>query len=138
MYGINEVLNYVPLTESVEAVRTGIPRVLPDEFWTTTENVPGNKARHIKYTGTRKVARVAPYGSPPRQVEHLPLEDQPMIFLHTIEEIAFRQELLDILRQWEDYRPQQKFALDEIARQGEHFRRRFDNLRTAAVLSTLA
>jgi hypothetical protein len=137
-YGVPDILSYVPLTEAVETVKTGIPKILPSEFWTTTEDVPGNQARLIEYQGTRRVARVAPYGSPPRQVEHLTLSDRPLVLLHSIEEIAFRDELLRILREWEDYKPQQQFALREVARQGEGLRQRFENLEIAAVQKTVA
>lgn len=138
MYSVLDLLSYVPLTEAVETQRTGIPKVLPAEFWTTTEDVSGDKARLVEYQGTRRVARVAPYGAPPRQVEHLPLSDRAVILLHTIEEIGFRDELIRILREWEDYKPQQQFAMREIARQGEGFRQRFENLEVAAVQKTIA
>lgn len=138
MYSVQDILSYVPLTEAVETQKTGIPKVLPAEFWTTTEDVSGDKARLVEYQGTRRVARVAPYGSPPRQVEHLPLSDRAVILLHTIEEIGFRDELIRVLRDWEDYKPQQQFAMREIARQGEGFRQRFENLEIAAVTRTVA
>jgi hypothetical protein len=137
-YSVSQLLEWVPLTEAVETVKTGIPKVLPPEFWTLTEDVSGYKARLVEYQGTRRVARVTPYGSPPRQVEHLPLGDRPVILLHTNEEIAFRDELVRILREWDEYKPQQKFAVQEIARQGEGFRQRFENLEIAAVTKTVA
>ena len=64
-YSVHDILSWVPLTEAVEVVKTGIPKVLPPEFWNTTENVSGNTARLIEFTGTRRTARVTPYGARP-------------------------------------------------------------------------
>ena len=137
-YGIQDLLSYVPLTKAVQTVKTGIPKVLPDAFWSVTEDVPGDRARLVEFQGTRKLARVAPYGSPPRQVDHLPLSDKALVLLHTTEEMAFRDELFRILRQWEQYKPQQQWAKQELARQAAGFRQRFDNLRLAAIQGNLA
>jgi hypothetical protein len=93
--------------------------VLPPEFWTTTENVSGVNARLIEFSGTRRTARVVPYGAPAKQAEKVSLSDRGIILLSSREEMAFRDELLKILREWEDYKPQQAFAMKEIAHQGE-------------------
>lgn len=137
-YSVQDILSWVPLTEAVEVVRTGIPKVLPPEFWNTTENVSGVNARLIEFSGTRKTAKISPYGAPARQAEKVSLSDRGVILLSSREEVAFRDELLRILREWEDYKPQQQFAMREIAHQGEQFRQRFENLEVAAVSQTVA
>ncbi len=137
-YSVQDILSWVPLTEAVEVVRTGIPKVLPPEFWNVTENVSGNKARLIEFSGTRRTSRLTPYGAPAKVAEKVSLQDRAMILLSSREEVAFRDELVRIFREWEDYRPQQQFALRELAHQGEQFRQRFENLEVAAVTQTLA
>lgn len=132
-----EILNYLPLSTAVEEVKTGIPDVLPPEFFSVKEQVLGDKANYIKYTGTRQVARLTPYGSPPRQTRKVDISDQAVRLLHAYEEMPFSQELYDIFRQWEDYKPQQARALQQIDHQARVFRQRFDNLRVAATTMVL-
>jgi hypothetical protein len=137
-YSPQDILSWVPLTEAVEVVKTGLPKVLPPEFWTTTENVSGNNARMIEYSGTRRTSRVTPYGAPAKQAEKVSLSDRAVILLSSREEVAFRDELVKIFREWEDYKPQQQMAMREVAHQGEQFRQRFENLEIAAVSQTVA
>lgn len=132
-----EILNYLPLTTAVQTVKTGIPNVLPDVFWSTKEQILGDKASYIQYTGTRAVAKVTPYGSPPRQTRKLDISDKSVRLLHASEEMPFSQELYDIFRAWEDYKPQQARALQQIDHQATQFRQRFDNLRVAATTMVL-
>jgi len=137
-YSVVDLLSYVPLMEPVETIKTGIPNVLPPEFFSVTEEILGNVAEVVELPGTRKVARVAPYGSPPRQVDKINLSVRPLTLLHTIEEIAFRDELYRWLRMWDQYVPMQSRAKQEIARQGQQFVARMDNLDVATVTSMLA
>jgi hypothetical protein len=92
----------------------------------------------VELPGTRRVSRLAPYGAPPRQVEHIGLNERTLTLLHTIEELKFRDELFRIFRQWDNYVPQQDRFKDEIARQGAQFVARMDNLDVAVVVSFLA
>lgn len=133
-----DLLSYVPLMKPIETVKTGIPNVLPPEFFSTTEDIPGHVAEVVQIPGTRKVARVAPYGTPPRLVDKVDLSIKPLVLLHTIEEMNFRDELFRWLRQWDQYQPMQQRAVDEIARQGAQFVARMDNLDVAVVTSMLA
>lgn len=137
-YGVQDILSYQPLTEAVETVKTGIPKVLPEQLWTITEDVSGNKARLIEYTGTRRVAKVIPYGAPPKAGDKLPLNDKGVILLHSKDEREFTTELLMIFREWNEYKPQQKFAMREVARQGEAMRQQQENLEIASVLQFVA
>lgn len=136
---IEQVLGFVPLTAAVETVKAGIPRVLPDAFYRRNpgDRVYGDKANYIKYTGTRKTSRTAPYGSPPRQIVQLPRSSQPVKLLHTIEEIPFSQELFMALRRLDEY-VVQKMAQDEIQYQATNAVTRHVNLETAAVHSVYA
>lgn len=135
---IEAILNYLNLSSSVETVKAGVPKVLPEAFWTMTERVIGDKANYIKYTGTRQVARVSPYGAPPVQTKKVDVSDQNIKLLHTEEKMPFSQELYRVFRDWENYKPQQMFARQQIVYQGEQFAQRFDNLRVASVTQMLA
>jgi len=134
---IEAILNFLPLSKSVESVKGGIPKVLPEAFWTNKEQVMGDKANYIKYTGTRQVARLVPYGSPPVQTKKVDITDQSVKLLHAEEKMAFSQELYRVFRDWENYKPQQQFARQQLVHQGEQFANRFDSLRTATVTQGL-
>lgn len=137
-YGLNEILNYVPLTKSVEGVKTGVTDVLPDAFFNITENVPGNKAKYIVYQGTRQTARILEFGAPPRQSHKKDIDEQSITLLHSSEELQFKDELLTILRMWDKYDHQHMWAKEQIALHGANHRQRFDNLRKTVVHSFLA
>lgn len=136
-FSVEDLLSYVPLTETVKEVMSGIPKVLPEAFWTLTEDVLGDRARNIKASGTRKTARVTPYGSPPRQVEKLPLGQTDVRLIHTFEKMPIGQELYKCLREFESYSAQ-IMAREEINRQTEELAQRSVNLEIAAVTSMVA
>ena len=138
-FSIEQILGYVPLTKAVEKVKAGVPRTLPPAFYARpkADQVLGDKALNIAYSGTRKVARLAPYGSPPRQITQLPREAQPVVLLHSIENLPFKQELFLQLRNLEDYTVQ-RMAATEIAFQASQAGMRFVNLETTAVHMMLA
>jgi len=138
-YSIEQILGYVPLTAAVEKVKAGVPRLLPPEFYrrNPADQVLGNKARLINYTGTRKNAQVLPYASPAKQIEQMARESQDVILLHTIEKIPFQAELYMQLRQLDNYTVQ-KMAADEIAYQAMNAVTRQTNLESSAVHVMLA
>lgn len=133
MGSINEILSYTPLTEAVQTIKGGIPRVLPEGFWSLTEDIMGTKARLIEFVGQRQVASVTPNGSPPVPRGKLTLDDKALILLSSMEEMEFSEELLNVLQQWEEYKPQQAWAERQVAYQGEGFRQLFENLETGSV-----
>ena len=138
---IEEVLGYVPLMKAIRDVPSGVPRPLPAAFYETRaeDRVIGNKARTFRYSGTRRAARIAPYGAPPRQVSLLGRGVQDVFLLHTSEDINFRQEFLNQLLAWQQgsYQAQQT-ARQEILQQTRDFKSRFDTLRTACVHNTVS
>lgn len=138
-YSIEQILGFVPLTAAVEKVKSGVPRLLPPEFYrrNPADQVLGNKARHINYSGTRKNAQVVPYSAPPKQIVQLARESQDVILLHTIENIPFQQELFMQLRNLDSYAVQ-KMAADEIAFQAMGAATRQTNLESSAVHVMLA
>lgn len=137
-FTIQEMLSFTPLTEAVKLVASGIPKLLPAAFYNTRETILGNKARHFMMKGTRKAARVVPYGAPPRQVVQLPLETEDLQLIHTIEELnGSTQQLLGVAQSFERYEAQVSYR-DELNRQAQEFGIRFSNLETAAIMSMVA
>ncbi len=133
-FSIEQILGFVPLTAAVEKVKSGVPRLLPEQFYrrNAADQVLGNKARMINYRGTRKNARLVPYGAPPRQIVQLARESQDVYLLHTSENLPFTQELFLQLRQLDSYTVQ-KMAADEIAFQATGAMTRQTNLESSSV-----
>jgi hypothetical protein len=135
---VADVLSWVPLTEAVEVIRGGIPRPLIDPFYNLREEISGNVASYINWQGTRQLARMTPYGSRPAPTNKLSLSSTNVVLLNYLEEMPFQEDLIKILRQWEEYKPQQMFALRNMTWQGEEFSRRFDNAEAAAIHGFIA
>lgn len=138
-FSIEQLLGYVPLTAAVEQVKQGVPRVLPEAFYRRNpgDRVLGNKARLVNYKGTRKNARIAPYGAPPRQIVQLERSQQDVILLHTIENLPLTQELFLQLRELDNY-VVQNMARTEINFQAMGAATRMTNLESSAVHVALA
>lgn len=133
-----DLLGYVYLTDTVQVVAPGIPKLVPEQFFTIKETVLADKARYVETYGQRRLARRVPYGSPGRQVQKTDLAQRDLQLVNYREEMLFDQELFNVFRQWSKYEPQQKFAKDQLTYQGENFRQRFENTRIASLLSFLA
>jgi hypothetical protein len=138
MASIADVLSWVPLTEPVEIIKGGLPRPLTDKFYETREKVQGNVAAYVNWQGTRQVARMLPKNAPPVPTNKLPLSSTNMMLLAYQEQMPFQEELLRVLREWDQYKPQQMWAIRQLEWQGEEFGRRFENAEVAAINSTIA
>ena len=134
---VQDLFSYVPLTEMVTRVMGGIPKVLPEAFYTRTRDVPGDRYRRVTFRGTRQVSRVSKYGSPPRNVQRVGRGQQDLVMVHSIEQIQVSHELLMLLRKWDDYTAQ-VMARDLLQQDATEFARRLDNLRVAVVTASLA
>ena len=139
MPSLQELLGFVPLMRALQTVPSGVPRILPDAAYAPKQQVLGDKARQFRYRGTRKAARVVPYGAPPRRVQLLgrSVRDVGMLFVH--EEVQFTQELVLQLIDWvaTDGKGLQAttMARSEVLQQTEDFKTRLDTFRTVAVHS---
>lgn len=136
---IEEILGYVPLTKAIETVKSGVPRLLPPAFYNRRPEfrVLGDKTRRIEVAGTRKNAKIVPYGAPALQIDHLPLNGRDIRLLHTEEKIAFSHELFLQLREFESYTVMTKLA-EEARRQVMNASTRQLNLLTSSVHVMLA
>lgn len=130
---VQDLLGYVPLTEPVNKIITDLPKVLPDAFYNNRKQVLGDRFRRVAMRGTRKVAQIAPYGSPPRQVLRTGIGVDEVVMLHSIEEISAGPEVLKAFHAYDDYGTPILNAANELARQGEDFAKRQANLRITAI-----
>lgn len=138
-YSIEEILGFVPLTAAIEKVKNGLPKILPPAFYNRNPafRLVGDKTRRVNYSGTRKNARILPYGAPPRQIKFLPLEQQDIRLLHTEETVNFSPELFMQLREFETYTAQ-VLAQQEAKRQVNNAATRQMNLQSSAINVMLA
>lgn len=137
MFSLQQFFSYVPLTEMVTRVMGGIPKVFPEGFYNLTRDIPGDRFRRATFRGTRQLAKVSKYGSPPRNRARVGRGTEDRIMLHTIEQIQASHELLMLLRKWDDYLAQ-TMARDLIQQDATEFARLPDNLRVAAITASLA
>lgn len=133
---IREVLGSVFLTDLVENIKTGLPNFVPDEFYTTKEQVFGDAFRHIAVSGTRQVARQSLYGAPPRRYNLSGVSARDMKCIHIQEEISLGVTDFMNLHNYTSLQ-NQEMGKQEIRRQGEQFRTRFDNHLIGATTSVL-
>ncbi len=136
---LEEILGYVPLTKAIETVKAGVPKLLPDVFYARKPEfrLLGDKTRRIETQGTRKNARLVPYGAPSRQVTALPLDGRDIRLMHTEETISFSWELFMQIREFESYTVMMKLA-EEARRQISNIATRQVNLLTSTAHAMLA
>jgi hypothetical protein len=130
---VDQILSWVSLTPTVEVIKAGIPNPLPPKLFSTTIDVPGDKAQYINTYGTRRVARRIPFSGPPISAPKQPIAETSVKLIQVAQEMVFDQELWQQLREFAEYSPQRKFAMQLIDFQGEQLRMMFENTRTAAV-----
>jgi hypothetical protein len=134
---LQQILGHVYLSGLVEEIKTGIPDVLPGAFWTTKSRTLKDQGRYSRYSGTRKTAKRAQYGSSSRRRELSSVGSFDVKLLHFFEHIQLNVTDYMSLRNYTDYGVQDR-GLAEIERQQLQFRTLFDNMRVAAVMSMLA
>lgn len=134
---LQQILGYVTLTGLIQAVKSGIPNPIPDQFWKSTKNVIGDSGRYTRVVGQRKLARTARYGSPAIRRELLPIAVVDVKLLHTFEEQPIPPLVMQQLRSYDNYEVQQ-LGIQEVSRQTREFAQLFVNLRTAAILTAFA
>lgn len=134
---LEQILGYVPLTGTIQTVKTGIPQPLPEEFFNVTKTTIGNVGRYTQLAGVRNTARRVEYGAPAYAREQKDVGQKTVNLIHTFEELTINPLVFQLLRNYDSYDLQQQ-GVDEVDRQGKEFRQRFINLRTASVLMSLA
>jgi hypothetical protein len=121
----------------IQAVKTGVPRRMPDSFFKATRRVNGNTAEYFKTRGTRKMARVATYGSPAKEHQLKDVSLQPVVLMHAFESIKLPGAVLVNLLDPEGGQ-KQELGMEEVSRQVAEFAALFDNLRVNSVQMAMA
>ena len=138
---IETLLGAPQLIDLIQGVKSGIPRVLPDAFYNLTRNVMSDYASYRKVNGSRRLPKASQYGAPSRVAPQQDITEIPVKLIHTIENQQFGQVILQLLSGFTSVGSAivpQRMAEDEIARQTVEFKRRFENLRTAAITQAIA
>ncbi len=136
---IDQILSWTSLTDTVMLTKPGIPNPMPEKLFTTTVDIPGDKAQYINLYGTRQVAKRRPFtGGPNVQQPKAPLSQTSVRLFSIGTQQVFDQELTQQLREFAEYTPQFKYAVSLIEYQGEQFRQTFENTRIACVGMSLS
>lgn len=138
-FDLDTVLGYAVLTAPVNKYMTLLPRVLPQQLYTQTNNVLGDRYRRITFRGTRKSSKRARYGAPPKLVQRTGFGSEDMVMIHSIEsiEVGNPNELQKLYRGYDNYEAVQGITA-EFDRQGADFAVRQMNLVTTAIHSAIA
>jgi hypothetical protein len=136
-FSLEQLLGYVYLTGLIEAIKTGIPDLLPAEFKTIKKDTLKDMGRYTRVAGTRRTARRIEYGAPTRKrtLKEVGIFD---VKLNTAgENIQLDLETFMALRAYDSYQVQ-NLGMQELERQALQFRTLFDNLDLAMTYSMLA
>lgn len=138
---INDFLTYVPLTEMVELVKSGVPNPLGDRvpaFFNLKEEVFGNKYGRVGFNGSRRLARNNPYLAPGKQTKKSSFTQQDRTLLSPKETMPFMEEFRDIFRNFKNFDPQKGRFLELLKKQTMQQKANFDSFRIMAVHSLIA
>ncbi len=134
---VRDLLGWTSLCGIIKATTDGIPFVLPDGFRKSVGKTIGDTGRYTEVRGTRTVARLNQYGAGSKQTAKKQIAVREVKLFHSYESIQLDPLVLQALRNYDDYDLQER-GKDEVIRQVEGFKTRFDNLRTAASTMALA
>jgi hypothetical protein len=135
---IQDLLGYQKLCGVIQATTTGIPKVLPPGFSPTPTKTFGDSGRYMQVTGTRTTARLAMYGAPAKMRDLKDIAKRDVKLMHAYEKIQLDPMLYQSLHSYTSYDQARYPVEQEVGRQVREFRRRFENLRTAASLYALS
>lgn len=132
---IQQILGYVALQEAIETVKPGIPFTLPDGFMNMREDTILDMGRYVQFEGTRRTSQRTAYNAPHVQVALRDIEQRDVKLIPTREKITLEPWVFKFLRSYNAYEIDQ--AKKEVARNIFNFKKRFENLRIAAITSTV-
>lgn len=136
MVSLQDIIGGPNLCGVIQQVKSGIPNPFEAGFFTVDKVVDGDYGTFKRIRGTRQVARIAAYGSAARQRQLKGLEEVPVKLLHTIESITLPVSAYMNLLEYDNLQ-KQELGIQEVSRQVLEFRKLFDNLRIAALVSLI-
>jgi hypothetical protein len=135
--GLETLLGHVYLSGMVEDVKTGIPQVVPDAFWSVTTTADKDSGRYTRMSGSRKTLPRIAYGATPPRVDLEPIGVFDVKLATVGGHIAMDPKDYMALREWTAYAKQNR-GKAEIERQVQQFAVKRDNTRVAMVHSMLS
>jgi hypothetical protein len=135
--GLHRFLGQTYLMGLVEDVKTGIPKVLPDKFWTLKSATKGDAGEYTRYAGTRQTLQRVEYGAPPVRTKLEAIGTFQVKLAHFSAEIQLKPQDYMSLRRY-DSREFMNKGKDEVDRQATLFLQKRDNTKVALVHSMLA
>ncbi len=135
--GLQRFLGQTYLMGLVEDVRTGIPKILPEKFWTLKTATKGDSGEYTRYSGTRQLLPRVEYGAPPVRVKLEAIGTFQVKLAHFNAEIQLRPQDYINLRKY-DSREFMNKGKDEVDRQAALFMQKRDNTKVAMVHSMLS
>lgn len=133
---LQDVLGAPNLCGLVQTTKSGIPNPFPDEFYTVCNQVFGNQGVYFPADGTRSTATITSYGAGPNAVQQKSINGQPVVLLHSYEELNLNPLVYQSLYDYSSLSRQQMGA-KEVQRQIKEFKKRLSNLRIGAMVSLL-
>lgn len=137
---LEDILGLVNLTGTIQAIKSKVPKVLPEKFYKNGEGsrkqVLANQARYMQITGNRKTARTSQYGSPAKRREMRDVSEKDVKLLHSFEEMMIDPKTLTLLRSMDKWENDQ--GRDLVNYQLQEFGNYFGNLETTAIHMMLA
>jgi hypothetical protein len=135
---LDQVLSWTFLTNTVRLKKPGVPDVLPEKFFSTKQEISGDKVAYVALYGTRKLANRVPFGGTAKRISKVPLSEVNVRLVQIKNQIVFDQEMVNVIRQFDKYEEQAMRCINLLEEQGEQFRVRFDNTRKTSLAMFLA
>jgi hypothetical protein len=135
-YNINDILGGPNLVGMIQATTSGIPDPFPADFYRVDGQVDGDTGEYTVFTGQRSTATLSAYGAPSKNTQFLNVGKKAVKLIHSIESISLPISAYINLLAYNDL-SKQRLGIAEVTRQIKEFKRRFANLRVAAMTSAL-
>lgn len=135
-YNINDILGGPNLVGMIQATTSGIPDPFPADFYRVDAQVDGDTGEYTVFTGQRGTATVSAYGAASKAAQFRNVGKKAVKLLHSIESITLPVSAYINLLAYDDL-SKQRLGIAEVTRQVKEFKRRFANLRVAAMTSAL-
>jgi hypothetical protein len=135
-YNLNDILGGPNLCGTIQSTTSGIPDPFPAGFYTVDAQVDGDTGEYTVFTGQRGTATLSPYGAPSKVAQLRNVAKKTVKLLHTVESINLPVSAYINLLDYSNLN-KQKLGIAEVMRQIKEFKRRFANLRVAAMTSAL-
>jgi hypothetical protein len=134
---LNQIIGFMPLTETLKATSSAVPNPFPDEFFTVNpkNRFMGDVAEMVRITGERRTAQLAKRGAPATRRNLRDVGSQDVRMLMVYETITIDPIQLQNLRSFESYT--QDKGIDWLSYQMDEAAHRVKNTEVISVATTL-